>query len=159
MNVYVLVTIRLSTYLHTYAHTLLHFLIFMYTVLSVLSLSHSTVILNICMILYMLLHYSPLPFHICIHICHAQYMLYTCTYLRTPLYSLTPYLQVPGSPLCINCYPKQSEIYLNKLYDVNTHQTVYNSLWTECQRCQGSFHQDVICSNKVGIYYVYCIPV
>ena len=83
---------------------------------------------------------------------------YLFLYLSFP----TPYLQVPGSPLCINCYPKQSEIYLNKLYDVNTHQSVYNSLWTECQRCQGSFHQDVICSNKVGIsmeyiYAVYCM--
>lgn len=40
------------------------------------------------------------------------------------------------------------EIYLNKLSDVNTHQQVFSDLWTECQRCQGSFHQEVICSNK-----------
>ncbi len=25
---------------------------------------------------------------------------------------------------------------------------VFNTLWTECQRCQGSLHQEVICSNR-----------
>lgn len=56
--------------------------------------------------------------------------------------------KVEGSPLCVNCYAKEDEIYLTKLADVNLHQSTYNSLWTECQRCQGSFHQEVICSNK-----------
>ena len=37
---------------------------------------------------------------------------------------------------------------MQKLQDVNTHQQVFTQLWTECQRCQGSFHQDVICSNR-----------
>lgn len=56
--------------------------------------------------------------------------------------------KVDGSPLCVNCFPKEAEIYLHKLADVNSHQQVFSDLWTECQRCQGSFHQDVICSNK-----------
>lgn len=56
--------------------------------------------------------------------------------------------KVEGSPLCINCHAKEGEIYVSKLADVNTHQAVFNQLWTECQRCQGSFHQDVICTNK-----------
>ncbi len=53
-----------------------------------------------------------------------------------------------NSPLCVNCMGKEREIYLQKLNDVNAHQEVYSKLWTECQRCQGSFHQDVICSNR-----------
>lgn len=76
--------------------------------------------------------------------------------------------QVVGAnkPLCINCRGifftvhrflstqcvlitgKESEIYVNKLQDLNSLQHLYNQLWTECQRCQGSFHQDVICSNR-----------
>eukprot|EP01038_Epipyxis_sp_PR26KG_P010428 gene10428-14008_t len=56
--------------------------------------------------------------------------------------------KVPNSPLCRNCISKESEIYTMKLNDVNQHQQVFNQLWTECQRCQGSFHQDVICSNR-----------
>ncbi len=27
-------------------------------------------------------------------------------------------------------------------------QILYNKLWTHCQACQGSYHQDVICSNQ-----------
>jgi DNA polymerase delta subunit 1 len=53
-----------------------------------------------------------------------------------------------NSPLCENCAGKEREIYLQKMEDVNVHQEVYSKLWTECQRCQGSYHQDVICSNR-----------
>ncbi len=53
-----------------------------------------------------------------------------------------------NSPLCANCTGKEREIYLTKLSEVNVHQEVYSKLWTECQRCQGSYHQDVICSNR-----------
>lgn len=56
--------------------------------------------------------------------------------------------RVEGSPLCIHCQSKESEIYTSKLSELNAHQQVYSQLWTECQRCQGSFHQEVICSNK-----------
>ncbi len=27
-------------------------------------------------------------------------------------------------------------------------EEIFNKLWTNCQRCQGSFHQDVLCSNR-----------
>jgi DNA polymerase delta subunit 1 len=58
------------------------------------------------------------------------------------------------SPLCKNCVSRESEIYLNKLDDLNEHEQTFNQLWTECQRCQGSFHQTVICSNRdCEIYY------
>jgi DNA polymerase delta subunit 1 len=56
--------------------------------------------------------------------------------------------RVEGSPLCIHCQPKEADIYTSKLSELNSYQQVYSQLWTECQRCQGSFHQDVICSNK-----------
>jgi DNA polymerase delta subunit 1 len=50
--------------------------------------------------------------------------------------------------LCANCSGKEAEIYMQKLQEVNDHESVFSKLWTECQRCQGSFHQDVICSNR-----------
>ena len=52
------------------------------------------------------------------------------------------------TPLCTNCKSKESLIYMDKLEAVNEQQRLHSALWTECQRCQGSFHQDVICSNK-----------
>jgi DNA polymerase delta subunit 1 len=56
--------------------------------------------------------------------------------------------KVPGTPLCKNCGGKEAEIYSNTLNDVNLHQQMFNQLWTECQRCQGSLHQEVLCSNR-----------
>lgn len=69
----------------------------------------------------------------------------TCMGCRT---LVSPSDKIPGTPLCKNCGPKEGEIYAAKLAEVNTHQKVFNQLWTECQRCQGSFHQEVICSNR-----------
>ena len=58
------------------------------------------------------------------------------------------------APLCQRCEDKEGEIFLQKLSNVKDQQGVYNQLWTECQRCQGSFHQEVICSNKdCAIFY------
>lgn len=31
---------------------------------------------------------------------------------------------------------------------VNEQQVLFSRLWTQCQDCQGSFHQDVLCSNR-----------
>ncbi len=56
--------------------------------------------------------------------------------------------KLPGTPLCRNCSAKESELYAAKLSELNSHQQVFNLLWTECQRCQGSMHQEVICSNR-----------
>jgi DNA polymerase delta subunit 1 len=50
-----------------------------------------------------------------------------------------------GTPLCKNCGAKEGEIYATKLAEVNAQQRVFNMMWTECQRCQGSFHQEVRC--------------
>ena len=59
-----------------------------------------------------------------------------------------------SAPLCSRCEDKEGEIFLQKLSNVKEQQAVYNQLWTECQRCQGSFHQEVICSNKdCAIFY------
>ena len=52
------------------------------------------------------------------------------------------------SPLCLNCQSRENEIYMSKMNVLNVQQSSFNTLWTECQRCQGSFHQNVICSNK-----------
>lgn len=31
----------------------------------------------------------------------------------------------------------------------------FNRLWTQCQRCQGSLHQDVLCTSKdCPIFYM-----
>lgn len=32
--------------------------------------------------------------------------------------------------------------------NVNGLDAEYNALWTQCQRCQGSLHQDVLCTSR-----------
>lgn len=52
-------------------------------------------------------------------------------------------------PLCNHCKEnKQNAIYLQKIKDLRTKQNDFFQLWTECQRCQGNLHVDVICMNR-----------
>lgn len=58
-------------------------------------------------------------------------------------------------PLCDNCASKTDTIYLNKLVEVRDLQEKFNQLWTKCQRCSGSLHNEVLCSNKnCDIFYM-----
>lgn len=52
-------------------------------------------------------------------------------------------------PLCNHCkQTKEHAIYLQKIKDLRTKQNDFFQLWTECQRCQGNLHVDVICMNR-----------
>ncbi|KAG1668594.1 hypothetical protein FOA52_007329 [Chlamydomonas sp. UWO 241] len=53
-----------------------------------------------------------------------------------------------GTPLCKNCAPKEPEIYQKRLGAVNELEAQYGALWTQCQRCQGSLHQEVLCTSR-----------
>lgn len=59
----------------------------------------------------------------------------------------TPVANNDGS-LCAHCKPREAEIYTAKALEVAQHEAVFNKLWTCCQRCQGSFHQDILCTNR-----------
>mmetsp|Transcript_19527 Transcript_19527/g.24128 ORF Transcript_19527/g.24128 Transcript_19527/m.24128 type:complete len:194 (+) Transcript_19527:23-604(+) len=50
--------------------------------------------------------------------------------------------------VCIHCKSKERDIYLRRLKDLNEHERTFAKLWTQCQRCQGSLHQDVLCTNS-----------
>lgn len=57
--------------------------------------------------------------------------------------------------LCDNCISKAPELYGNALAQMNYLENKFARLWTECQRCQGSLHQEVLCSNKdCPIFYM-----
>jgi len=56
---------------------------------------------------------------------------------------------IKDGSLCKHCLEhKAAEVVMEKLTDLNQKQQEYNRLWTNCQRCQGSFTQPVICSNR-----------
>ncbi|EGW30002.1 DNA polymerase delta catalytic subunit [Spathaspora passalidarum NRRL Y-27907] len=74
-----------------------------------------------------------------------------CINCKTPLKSEN------HGALCPNCIRegKGPELYSNALSQMNYLENKFSRLWTECQRCQGSLHQEVLCGNKdCPIFYM-----
>ncbi|CAL8467309.1 g6846 [Coccomyxa elongata] len=65
----------------------------------------------------------------------------SCLSCRTPL-------PAGVSDLCEHCRSKEVEIYQRSLGTVNELEQQFAALWTQCQRCQGSLHQDVLCTSR-----------
>lgn len=55
---------------------------------------------------------------------------------------------ISSGTVCQHCKPREHAVYMKRLKDVNEHEKAFNKLWTQCQRCQGSLHQDVLCTNS-----------
>ncbi|KAH7318613.1 DNA polymerase delta, catalytic subunit [Stachybotrys elegans] len=59
------------------------------------------------------------------------------------------------SALCQDCIPRAGELYQHTLNKVTDLEVRFGRLWTQCQRCQGSMHCEVICSSKdCPIFYM-----
>jgi DNA polymerase delta subunit 1 len=57
--------------------------------------------------------------------------------------------------VCENCRPRMGELYQKTLHKVSDLEVRFGRLWTQCQRCQGSMHCEVICSSKdCPIFYM-----
>ncbi|KAJ3210696.1 DNA-directed DNA polymerase delta [Dinochytrium kinnereticum] len=70
----------------------------------------------------------------------------TCLGCKTPL---------PKNAVCSNCKPKIRELYDANRRSLNDLEIKFSKLWTQCQRCQGSLHQDIICSAQdCPIFYM-----
>jgi len=52
------------------------------------------------------------------------------------------------SGICRACRPNLAAIYAAQLATVNTLEAQFGRVWTECQACQGSFHQTVLCTSR-----------
>ncbi|ORY27277.1 ribonuclease H-like protein [Rhizoclosmatium globosum] len=73
----------------------------------------------------------------------------TCLGCRTPL-------PKDETAVCINCRPKMVDLYQKHLNNMTQLEEKYSRLWTQCQRCQGSLHQDVLCSAQdCPIFYIH----
>ncbi|CAH1760530.1 10711_t:CDS:10 [Entrophospora sp. SA101] len=59
----------------------------------------------------------------------------TCLGCKTPL-------SKTDAAVCHHCRPKLGELYQKQA------KVHFARLWTQCQRCQGSLHQDILCSSK-----------
>ncbi|GAA6035190.1 hypothetical protein JCM8097_006411 [Rhodosporidiobolus ruineniae] len=74
----------------------------------------------------------------------------TCLGCKTPL--------KPGSrnqAVCANCRGRTGELHSKQVALAAQAETAFARLWTQCQRCQGSLHQDVLCTSKdCPIFYM-----
>jgi DNA polymerase delta subunit 1 len=75
----------------------------------------------------------------------------TCMGCRKPLVSA---MEKDGA-VCENCRPRFGELYQKTLSRVSELEVRFARLWTQCQRCQGSIHCEVICSSRdCPIFYM-----
>ncbi|KAH6686248.1 DNA polymerase delta catalytic subunit [Plectosphaerella plurivora] len=75
----------------------------------------------------------------------------TCMGCKKPLTSKDE----SAGAVCSNCAPRAGELYKKTLDKVSDLEVRFGRLWTQCQRCQGSMHCEVICSSKdCPIFYM-----
>ena len=75
----------------------------------------------------------------------------TCMGCKKPLVGR----EESGGAVCSNCAPRVGELYNKTLDRVSDLEVRFGRLWTQCQRCQGSLHQDVLCTSKdCPIFYM-----
>jgi len=64
-------------------------------------------------------------------------------------------LQNGEKTLCSHCKDNAPAVYQTFLNRVKTKEREFSRLWTQCQNCQGSFHQEVLCTARdCPIFYL-----
>ncbi|XP_014787230.1 DNA polymerase delta catalytic subunit [Octopus bimaculoides] len=57
--------------------------------------------------------------------------------------------------VCKHCKSQESAIYQKEICQLSALEERFSRLWTQCQRCQGSLHEDVICTSQdCPIFYM-----
>ncbi|XP_076851687.1 DNA polymerase delta catalytic subunit [Brachyhypopomus gauderio] len=57
--------------------------------------------------------------------------------------------------VCDFCKKKESELYQKEIAHLSGLEEKFSRLWTQCQRCQGSLHEDVLCTSRdCPIFYM-----
>ncbi|KAI4189296.1 MAG: hypothetical protein L6R41_001565 [Letrouitia leprolyta] len=75
----------------------------------------------------------------------------TCMGCKKPLKTKEEML----GAVCADCRPRIGELYAKTLTKASELEVRFGRLWTQCQRCQGSLHCEVICSSKdCPIFYM-----
>ena len=50
--------------------------------------------------------------------------------------------------VCSNCENRMKEIYIERKQELKLYEKNYCDLWVQCQRCQGSLHQEILCQSR-----------
>ncbi|KAJ8251044.1 hypothetical protein GJAV_G00216620 [Gymnothorax javanicus] len=60
-----------------------------------------------------------------------------------------------NAAVCDFCKRREPELYLREIAYLNHLEEQFSRLWTECQRCQGSLHEAVLCTSRdCPIFYM-----
>jgi DNA polymerase delta subunit 1 len=79
----------------------------------------------------------------------------TCLYCKTVLIIDDNNKEKALGAVCGHCKPRESELYQREICSMSALEGKFSRLWTQCQRCQGSLHEDVICTNQdCPIFYM-----
>lgn len=49
--------------------------------------------------------------------------------------------------VCDACADREGDVYQQTVAKVAHFESLYAQAWTQCQRCQGALHQDVLCTR------------
>ncbi|XP_066943072.1 DNA polymerase delta catalytic subunit [Macrobrachium rosenbergii] len=72
----------------------------------------------------------------------------SCVGCKVPLSSAS-------DALCKHCQLKENDIYISQMEALGILEEKFARLWTQCQRCQGSIHEEVICTSRdCPIFYM-----
>lgn len=64
-------------------------------------------------------------------------------------------LDKEGISVCKFCKPNESSIYQKEITSLAALEEKFGRLWTQCQRCQGSLHEDILCTSRdCPIFYM-----
>ncbi|KAF2397683.1 hypothetical protein EJ06DRAFT_584086 [Trichodelitschia bisporula] len=75
----------------------------------------------------------------------------TCLGCKRPM----PAAAGGAGAVCEDCRPRTGELYQKSLGKCSELEVRFARLWTQCQRCQGSMHNNVICSSRdCPIFYM-----
>ncbi|XP_040289566.1 DNA polymerase delta catalytic subunit [Bufo bufo] len=57
--------------------------------------------------------------------------------------------------VCNYCRNRESELHQKEVAHLGSLEEKFSRLWTQCQRCQGSLHEDVLCTSRdCPIFYM-----
>uniref|UniRef100_T1JE16 DNA polymerase n=1 Tax=Strigamia maritima TaxID=126957 RepID=T1JE16_STRMM len=57
--------------------------------------------------------------------------------------------------ICNHCKPRESEIFQREIENLDALEEKFSRLWTQCQNCQGSLLEDVLCTSRdCPIFYM-----
>ena len=75
----------------------------------------------------------------------CQFLMYLPT--ASPFINKLFLLHYIGVAVCKHCVPVESELYQKEIAQLSVLEERFSRLWTQCQRCQGSLHEDVLCTR------------